>query len=245
MKQLRHIVIFTLTILLSTSVLYAKNNRDKKEKTHVGTVLEATSAGNYMYLKIDENDKEVWLATQPKYLKVKVVEGDKVEYLGGAMMKDFKSKALDRTFESILFISRVKVLKKDADTMPADDYHKQVDTKKIDATPYKEPVAGEVSKAKDGMTIGDIFEKKDTLNDLVVVLNGKVMKVSKNILKKNWITLTDGTGTEPDNKIIALTTDTAEINDIVTVKGTVKINVDLGSGYKYKLLINDAAIISQ
>ncbi len=245
MKQHTHILALVLTILFTTSILHAKETRKKKDIPTVGTVMESTTAGNYTYLRVDKDGKEVWLATQPKYLKVKVVEGDKVEYLGGAQMKDFTSKALDRTFESIIFISRVKVLKKNADSMPADDYHNQVETKTIDATPYIEPAEGEVTKANAGMTVGEIFEKRDTLNDIEVVLNGKVMKVSKNILKKNWITLTDGTGTSPDNKIIALTTDTAEVNDLITIKGTVKINVDLGSGYKYKLLINDAKIITQ
>ncbi len=245
MKHLTHILALAIAILLSTSVLHAKDIGKRKEKPKVGTVLEATTAGSYTYLKVDKNGKEVWMATQPKYLKIKVVEGDKIEYLGGAPMKDFKSKALDRTFESILFISRVKVIKKNADAMPADDFHNQVESKKIDTSPYKEPVAGEISKAQDGVTVGELFENRDSLRNTEVVLNGKVMKVSKNILKKNWITLTDGTGKSPNNKIIALTTDTAEINDIVTVKGIVKLNIDLGSGYKYKLLINEAAIIKE
>jgi len=71
-------------------------------------------------------------------------------------------------------------------------------------------------------------------------LRGKVIKVSRNILKKNWITLSDGTGTAPDDRIVAVTTDLVTPGDVATVTGTLKTNVNLGAGYKYKVLIDDA-----
>ena len=65
------------------------------------------------------------------------------------------------------------------------------------------------------------------------------MKVSKNILGKNWITLQDGTGTAPENTLLATSAELAEIGDLVTAKGMVNIDVDLGSGYKYKVVLEE------
>ena len=67
------------------------------------------------------------------------------------------------------------------------------------------------------------------------------MKVSKNIMGKNWITLEDGTGTAPGNKLIATSTSVAEIGTLVTVTGVIHSNVDLGSGYNYKVLLEEAS----
>ena len=65
------------------------------------------------------------------------------------------------------------------------------------------------------------------------------MKVSKNILGKNWITLQDGTGTAPENKLLATSAELVEIGDMVTATGTVNTDVDLGSGYKYKVVLEE------
>ena len=58
---------------------------------------------------------------------------------------------------------------------------------------------------------------------------------------KNWITLQDGTGTEPDDRLMATSKDMVEPGSIVVVKGTVKTDVDLGYGYLYKVLLEDAS----
>ena len=66
------------------------------------------------------------------------------------------------------------------------------------------------------------------------------MKVSLNIVGKNWITLQDGTGTAPDNRLIATSSEVVSVGDLVTVKGVVHTNVDLGSGYTYSVLLEEA-----
>ena len=48
---------------------------------------------------------------------------------------------------------------------------------------------------------------------------------------RNWITLQDGTGTKPGNKIVATSQETATIGDLVIAKGKINTDVDLGRGY--------------
>jgi len=74
-----------------------------QEGPQSGTVAEAINAGSYSYLRLEEPD--IWIATSP----LDVSKGDRVEYSGGMEMRDFHSKALDRTFESIYFVGRVQL----------------------------------------------------------------------------------------------------------------------------------------
>jgi hypothetical protein len=70
------------------------------------------------------------------------------------------------------------------------------------------------------------------------------VKVSLGIMGKNWLHLQDGTGTGTDgtNDVLVTTHDVAAVGDIVTAKGTVRTDVNLGSGYSYAVLIEDAAL---
>jgi hypothetical protein len=77
-----------------------------------------------------------------------------------------------------------------------------------------------------------------------VLVRGQVVKVNTGIMGKNWLHLRDGSGSATDgsNDILVTTKDTAALGDVVSVKGTVRTDVDLGSGYTYAVLIEDAAV---
>jgi hypothetical protein len=61
---------------------------------------------------------------------------------------------------------------------------------------------------------------------------------------KNWIHLRDGSGSAADNTndVLVTTTNSAKAGDVVTVKGVVRTNKDFGSGYSYKVLIEEATL---
>lgn len=239
MKLFRQIGAAFLAALLVASPALA----NKKDEAHSGTVTLAKTAGGYTYLKIKESGKDVWIAALPMTVAV----GDKVEYAGGDTMKDFKSKAMDQTFDSIRFVSRIHVVNKDMPKddihkgmagMPMDDVHKGVkpEAGKVATAPKK----GEISKPKGGKTVAELHSEKDKLNGKKVTARAKVMKVSKNILGKNWITMSDGSGKAPDDKIVVATLETPAIGDVLTASGVLKTNVNLGAGYLYKVVIEDA-----
>ncbi|HEX5742399.1 MAG TPA: hypothetical protein VFY09_00700, partial [Flavobacteriaceae bacterium] len=62
-------------------------------------------------------------------------------------------------------------------------------------------------------------------------------------MNKNWIHLQDGSSFKGLNDVIVTTLAKVAVDDIVTVKGLVVLNKDLGSGYKYDILIEDATIV--
>ena len=72
-------------------------------------------------------------------------------------------------------------------------------------------------------------------------MRAKVMKFSENILGKNWITLQDGTGVAPENKLVVTSSEIAAVGDALVVKGLVKSNIDIGAGYTYKVLLEEAS----
>jgi len=121
--------------------------------------------------------------------------------------------------------------------IPKDDVHKGVMFK---SKQVELPKQGEIAKPKGGKTIAELFSEKDKLNQRSVMARAKVMKVNKNIMGTNWVTLVDGTGKAPDDRIVATSQEIPSIGDVVTVQGLMKTNVNLGSGYQYKALIEDA-----
>ncbi len=64
-----------------------------------GTVIETMDASGYTYLHLNNDGKKIWAAIPGSEVKV----GDEVEIASGAEMKNFSSKSLGRTFESIIF----------------------------------------------------------------------------------------------------------------------------------------------
>jgi len=241
------IIRFIVALLAVLSV--AVPGLSAEEKIHAGTVIHAKTEGNYTYIRLKEAGKKVWLATSP--LEVSV--GDPIEYTGGDVMKKFESKAMKKTFDEIRFVTRIRVVKDEPASAPgatASVAHPKVGSKdglkeSAEGAPKSSPVVavpkkGEIEKAEKGKTVEEIYSGRDKLKDRPVTLRGKVIKVSRNILKKNWITLSDGTGTKPDDRIVAVTTDNVALGETATLRGIVKTDVNLGGGYKYKVLIDEA-----
>jgi hypothetical protein len=89
-----------------------------------------------------------------------------------------------------------------------------------------------------------VITGKAALKDKAVLVRGQVVKINVGILGKNWLHLQDGSGStaEGTNDILVTTKDEAAVGDIVTARGTVRTDVNLGSGYVYAVLIDDAAV---
>jgi len=212
------------------------------EEIRRGTVVSTSGAEKYTYIEVDEQGKTVWLAA--KHMEVAV--GDVIEFAGGVPMTDFYSKELKKTFEDLLMVTRIRrasSLSEKGDTaMPNDDLHRGILQSEPTASPAAEPVKGEVVRKEGEISIAELFKQRADLSGQKVTVRGRVIKISEKILGKTWLTLSDGTGTAPDNVLRVTTTGTAAIGQIRSARGTVKTDVDLGSGYRYKLLIEEAEL---
>ena len=59
---------------------------------------------------------------------------------------------------------------------------------------------------------------------------------------KNWVHVQDGTGGSGTNDLTVTTNATAAVGDTVLVRGKLGADKDFGFGYKYDILIEDAAL---
>jgi len=92
-------------------------------------------------------------------------------------------------------------------------------------------------------TVAEVVSGKATLKDKPVLVRAQVVKVTSGVMGKNWVHLQDGSGKAADgtHDVIATTKDTVAVGDVVNAKGTVRTDVNIGSGYAYAVLIEDTA----
>ena len=99
-----------------------------------------------------------------------------------------------------------------------------------------------IVRPKGGKTVQEVYQEKDKLKGKAVTLRGKVVKYNEAILGKNWLHLRDGTGKDPTNDLTVTTQTKAKVGDTVLVEGNVSLDKDLGSGYRYDVILEDAKV---
>ena len=107
-----------------------------------------------------------------------------------------------------------------------------------------EPIKVEKAKGADAFSVSETYEKAGKLDKKTVVVRGKVVKVSKGIMGKNWVHLRDGSGdpAKGTNDLVATTQDLPKVGDVVTAKGTLYKDKDFGAGYKYQVIVEEATV---
>ena len=86
--------IIFLTIIIASGVYFSScqsNQNSSNPNEHKVVVAEVLQANEYTYLRVNENDKELWLAVP----KMEAQINDTYYYEGGFPMTDFKSKDLN------------------------------------------------------------------------------------------------------------------------------------------------------
>jgi hypothetical protein len=110
--------------------------------------------------------------------------------------------------------------------------------------PYAEV---KVAKAtgKNAYSVAEIFANSKKLNGKIVRVRGKVVRYNPAIMGKNWIHIQDGTGDPMHNThdLVATSTETAKVGEVITVEGKLAANKDFGAGYTYAAIIEGAKLI--
>jgi hypothetical protein len=195
-----------------------------------GEILETQNVDSYTYLRLKTSTGEIWAAVPTTTAK----KGAQVT-IGNAMtMENFESKTLKKKFDRIVF-------------------GQLVEPGAVPAAPYGAVPAGpaggtaiKVAKASgpDARTVAEVVKGKSGLKDKTVLVRGQVVKANLGIMGKNWLHLQDGSGaaTDGSNDILVTTQDKAAVGDVVSARGVVRLDVNLGSGYAYAVLIENAAV---
>lgn len=200
-----------------------------------GKVLEVKDVEAYTYLRLKTKDGETWAAVA----KSPVKNGAEVTIENVLVMNNFESKSLKKTFPTILF-GNLGGAPGSAATAGTKAVAAASVTKAADVADM--PVAK--ASGPNAWTVAEIVVKSAELKDKPVVLRGKVVKYNPNIMAKNWIHLRDGSGSAANNSndLLVTSANPTKIGDVVTVRGVVRTDKDFGSGYAYKVLIEDATI---
>lgn len=203
--------------------------------TITGTVLEVIPVESYLYLRLKTADGDVWTAVNQSKLSV----GATVTVYNVLPMEQFVSPTLKRTFARIYFGSLEPVA-------PAQDA--------VSASAGGTPAAvdagiGVVAPAtgSGANTIGALWRRKAQLTRTTVAVRGIVVKYNAGVMGKNWIHLQDGSGDPAagTHDLAATTLEAASVGDTITLMGVVRTNVDVGAGYKYVLLLENARVVGR
>lgn len=195
-----------------------------------GTVAEAMDASNYTYLRLTTASGEVWAAIPVTQVKV----GETVTIASPMRMENFESKSLGRTFDVIMFGGGLAGAGAGAPgALPAGH----------PTEPAAAPEAIAIERAPGGKTVAEIFAQKAALANQQVTLRAQVVKATSGVLGKTWLHVRDGTGAEgTDNDVTVTTTDRAAVGDVVTITATLRLDRDIGAGYAYPVLLEEATL---
>ena len=103
--------IYTLLVMLAltgTAIVVPQSEAFASQYANTGKVLETMDASIYTYVQVTGAKGPVWIAAS----KTPVAKGNIISYPDGAVMTNFTSKSLNRTFDSIIFVDKIKVEKK-------------------------------------------------------------------------------------------------------------------------------------
>ncbi len=201
---------------------------------HEVMITEVVPAPSYTYIRANENGAEIWMAvTSPD-----IETGKKYYYSKPLEMTNFKSKELDRTFESILFINKLVA---DPSELAVKKVTPNADGTKPKTAPSRQE--GLSIEPEEGVvTIEELFANKAAYVGKTVKVKGLVTKFNAGIMERNWVHIQDGTGSDTNFDLTITTEAMVSTGQMVVFEGVLSLDKDFGYGYKYDVLIEKATL---
>ena len=228
-------LLLAIFLMLGVSVGWAADKPAPAPTSSIsGKVLEVKDVESYTYLRLQTKDGETWAAVN----KTPVKKGADVTIENAMVMNNFESKSLKKKFDKIVFgtLGGTGTAGMSGDLAAM---HANVG-KLADVEHVKVPKAS----GANARTVAEIVAKRTELKNKTVVVRGKVVKYTANVLGLNWVHLRDGSGSAKDktDDVLVTTKDQTKVGDVVVAKGVVHTDKDLGSGYSYKVLVEEATL---
>jgi hypothetical protein len=181
----------------------------------------------------------VWVAVPTTTIQI----GGSAHVRDAMKMTDFTSTALKRTFPIIYFGTL------DAAPEPASDRSGHA-TQPVAASAAQMPLGPvnvqhvDPASGASGRTVAELVARRAELSGTSVRVRGTVVKVTPGVLGRTYLHVRDGSGDAADaTNDVAVTTDTTPtVGDLVIVEGVLAINRDIGSGYLFPVIIENAQV---
>lgn len=228
-----------ILIALSLLALISCGKKDKDYRSIANPnepreviVQKSEPAGNYTYLSVEDGDESYWIAVAGKGFE----NGETIYFKSFVEMNDFKSKELDRTFESILFVDQF--------SREPDGLDKAVPSGAETANPRKNRMDAlidsiKIAPAPGGISIAELYGNAEKYKDKEVVVSGQIVKINRDIMDRNWVHIMDGTRVDRSD-LTFTTTEDFQMGDTITIRGKVALDKDFGAGYVYPLIVEEA-----
>ena len=210
-----------------------------------GEALEVLDVPQYTYARLGEKGSEgTWTAFPSTHIEV----GQRLRLREATLMTDFTSKVLGRTFGTIWFgnlddgamaggnphAGRDGSLAPTAMGSGDDPHATAVHMHPVDRAP-----------GPNGKTVAEVISGRSALAGKTVRIRAIVVKSTTGVLGHAYLHVRDGSGDEAAHtNDLSVTTDaTPAVGDTVLIEGTLTLDVDIGSGYRFPTLLSDAKIV--
>lgn len=261
------LALFTITLLSYSTAVHATAAKINPHGDAInGTITETMNAAGYTYMNIATDKGQIWVAIP----ETKVTKGDKISCSAGMEMKQFHSKSLNRTFDTVIFSEGITGSLSASPHRGATALNKAPSTDSFDQAVQAEregeqkkstqpnPSGGsmaaiapfaeiDIEKAtgENSYTVAELFQQAKELNGKTIRVRGKVVKYNANIMGRHWLHIQDGTGEPMQNThdLVVTTESKLDNPDILTIEGVLAADKDFGSGYKYEVIIEDSSVI--
>lgn len=206
---------------------------------HEVKVAEVIQTSNYTYLKVTDNGAENWIAVTQQEAAV----GEVYYYDQALEMKNFNSKELNRTFETIYFVQGISKQPIAATAAPAAGMGGDKAAKHTGKIALEKKAGITIAPAAGSISIAQLWADKDKYSGKVIKIKGQVVKINEQVMGKNWIHIQDGSGDSGNFDLAVTTLDGMKMDDVVTFEGTITLNKDFGAGYFYEIIMEDAKLV--
>jgi len=198
-----------------------------------GQVRESIDVADYTYLRLATPGGEVWAAVS----RAAVPKDREVTILDAARMERFTSTTLKRTFD-VIYFGRLS----DAEAVLPPNHPQIADQPRSTEDSRLAVVTVPHATGKDAFDISEIHAQRRDLAGRRVKVSGRVVKVTSGVMGKNYVRLRDGSGSSEAQRELVITCQfEPKVGDLVTVEGTLRVDVDLGIGVVYPVLVEDAS----
>ena len=226
-----------------------------------GAVLETVPASKYTYLRLSTAAGEVWAAVPSATVSL----GTRVTIVNAARMADFKSATLKRTFKEIYFgtlagplpaaapasehkFSPADVLGEDEQTLPAG--HPKIGSGAapgpVSADPELPNVTILAATGKNAHVIAELTGQRLKLAGQRVRVRGQVTRVTPNVQGHTFFHLRDGNPANAGavSDLVVTSSIEPQRGQVAIFEGTLRADVDVGIGYRYPVLLENATLVS-
>ncbi len=212
------------------------SNTSFDEDLHKVNVQEVLPTERYIYLKVNEEGKQFWIATRKQAAK----KGEIYYYRNGLLKTDFESKEYNRVFDTIYLVSN----------LVPEDHSKNAGVLDANVPKMEQKVAvkedipthtDKITTFKGKVKIAEVVKDPKKYEGQEVEISGTCVKVNPNIMDRNWIHLQDGSKNDFD---LVITSNTfVPEGSKVTMRGVVNLDRDFGAGYRYDLILEDGKVV--